>query len=44
MSLTQLLTILLEDRYWPEARDHRGPQKLSITGSSKPASDCFRGA
>lgn len=33
----------LEDGFWPEARDRRGPKKLPITGSSKPASDCFRG-
>ena len=32
-----------EDCSWPEARDRRGSSKLSITGSSKPASDCFRG-
>lgn len=32
-----------KDCFWPAARDRRGSPKLSITGRSKPTSDCFRG-
>lgn len=33
---------LVGDGFWPEARDRRDSPKLSNTGSSKLASDCFR--